>query len=290
MSITHIEAVEAEKLVRLSLSVLETSKQEITSTEQDSTTSALQVGIKTNNPNALVIIDTQNEFISPDGNFPISELCRESVIASFKNLIPRFREQGGQIIWVKATYENLTEEPLKMAEQEKGTGSVASNEWLINATHVYHVPCCEDGSFGGAFYPDIFMHAEGDDAVLIKGAYSAFNGDTRLLETLREKGITNAWFCGVASGTCVLATVLDAVRMGEVKVNVVPDCMGWRRKETHVEALRRLKELNVKFWDGPTSKFTLPEMRLRTAVPESPQDAKLQPDIFLEAEVLAPAA
>lgn len=32
------------------------------------------------------------------------------------------------------------------------------------------------------------------------------------MDQLMNKGITDAYFCGVASGTCVLASVFDAVK------------------------------------------------------------------------------
>jgi nicotinamidase-related amidase len=180
---------------------------------------------------ALIIIDVQNEFISANGNFPISDDCKPDLTRNLKALIPRFRENGGHIIWVKANYENRTR--------------VGSNEWLTAATHVHPTPCCETGSFGAEIYPEVFALAHPEDAVITKSQYSAFSGSTALLETLCKKDVASVYFCGVASGTCVLATVIDAVKLGELQVCVVPDCMGWRRYNTHEEALRRFKQLGV---------------------------------------------
>jgi nicotinamidase-related amidase len=194
---------------------------------------------------ALVIIDVQNEFISANGNFPISDTCKPELIRNLKALIPRFRETGGHVIWVKANYENRTEEPAGMKEHPKGDGIVGSNEWLTAATHVHPTPCCEAGSFGAEIYPEVFAFTDPEGAVITKGWYSAFNGSTALLETLCEKDVASVYFCGVASGTCVLATVIDAVKLGEPQVYVVPDCMGWRRYNTHEEAVRRFKQLGV---------------------------------------------
>lgn len=53
------------------------------------------------------------------------------------------------------------------------------------------------------------------------------------------------FYAGLASKTCVLATIIDAVKLGGMEIAAVTDCMGWRRENTHEEALERLKELEV---------------------------------------------
>jgi nicotinamidase-related amidase len=194
---------------------------------------------------ALIIIDVQNEFLSANGNFPISDSCKPDLVANLTTLIPRFRNGGGHIIWVKALYENRTEEPSVMKEYPRGDGILGSNEWLTSATHVHPTPCCKAGSSGAEIYPDFLNLAAPEDKVITKGCYSAFNGSSELLQTLREKKVTNIYFCGVASGTCVLASVIDAVKLGEWQVHVLQDCMGWRRYNTHEEAIRRYEELKV---------------------------------------------
>ncbi|TVY40751.1 hypothetical protein LOCC1_G006083 [Lachnellula occidentalis] len=195
---------------------------------------------------ALVIIDVQNEFVSVNGTFPISDACRTDLITNLTTLIPRFRKSG-HIIWVKAIYPERTEEPSCMKEYQKGDGILGSNEWLAAATHVHPTPCCAAGSFGAEIYPEVFALAEPEDVVITKDAYSAFSGNSgyRFLEALREKNVTDAYFCGVASGTCVLATVVDAVKLDDLQVHVVLNCMGWRRLNTHEEAIQRFKGLNV---------------------------------------------
>ncbi len=132
-----------------------------------------------------------------------------------------------------------------MKEYPRGDGIVGSNEWLTSATHVNPTPCCEAGSLGAEIYPELFVLAAPEDKLVTKGWYSAFNGSSALLETLREWKVTDVYFCGVASGTCVLASVFDAVKLGEWQVHVVQDCLGWRRCNTHEEAIRRFKELRV---------------------------------------------
>lgn len=65
------------------------------------------------------------------------------------------------------------------------------------------------------------------------------------MDVLVAKGINEIYCTGLASGTCVLATVLDAIKLKNpmLKVHAVPDCMGWRRYETHVDAIERLQKM-----------------------------------------------
>lgn len=194
---------------------------------------------------ALVIIDVQNEFMSPNGNFPVPEDCKQNLIKNLQTLVPQFRESGGHVIWVRAIYQNRTEEPLGMKENTKGT-----DEWLMNATHVYHVPCCEAGTFGAEIDPEAWALADPRDTLVTKEWYSAFKETTALLDVLRAKNVGDVYFSGLASGTCVLASILDAIKLGEFQVHAVPDCMGYRRYNTHEDAIQRLKDLHVDLTDS----------------------------------------
>lgn len=189
---------------------------------------------------ALVVIDVQNEFLSPRGNFPCPEQSTEPLVRNLSKLIPHFRAYGGQIIWVNAIYEDRTEQVVDMTGIPKG-----SDKWLTNATHVYHISCCKKGSFGSRVHPDIWVHADLEsDAVVNKGFYSAFNGTTALLDQLTKKGVSDAYFCGIASGTCVLASVLDAMKhKDKFNTHVVTDCLGYRRLKNHQESIERIKNL-----------------------------------------------
>lgn len=189
---------------------------------------------------ALVIIDVQNEFISRRGNFPCPEQSTESLIKNLSTLIPQFRAYGGQIIRVNAIYEDRTEQAAGMTGLVKG-----SDEWLTNATHVYHISCCKKDSFGSRVHPDIWVHADLESDVIVnKGFYSAFNGTAELLDQLTRKGVSDAYFCGIASGTCVLASVLDATKQKDkFNTHVVTDCLGHRRITNHEESIERMKKL-----------------------------------------------
>ncbi|PMD45188.1 Isochorismatase hydrolase [Hyaloscypha variabilis F] len=73
-----------------------------------------------------------------------------------------------------------------------------------------------------------------------KTYYSAFK-DGSLVQTLRAKFVTEIYICGALTNISVFATAMDAARHGYA-ITIVEDCVGYRSKARHDEALRRLQE------------------------------------------------
>lgn len=73
-----------------------------------------------------------------------------------------------------------------------------------------------------------------------KTYYSAFK-DGSLVQTLRAKFVTEIYICGALTNISIFATAMDAARHGYA-ITIVEDCVGYRSKARHNEALRRLKE------------------------------------------------
>lgn len=115
-------------------------------------------------------------------------------------------------------------------------------------------------------YEPVWKLRGGEDGLVRKEGYSAFwgtggKGKLDLEGVLREKGVRDVYFCGVATGTCVLATVIDTVKRvgggssgddeeGRIRVHAIRDCMGWRREDTHFVVLERMRELGVELIDS----------------------------------------
>jgi len=78
------------------------------------------------------------------------------------------------------------------------------------------------------------------DLIFQKTYYSAFR-DGNLVQILRAKFVTEIFICGVLTNISVFATAMDAARHGYA-ITIVEDCLGYRSKERHDEALRRLIE------------------------------------------------
>ncbi|KAL2071307.1 hypothetical protein VTL71DRAFT_12542 [Oculimacula yallundae] len=78
------------------------------------------------------------------------------------------------------------------------------------------------------------------DLIFQKTWYSAFK-DGSLVQILRAKFVTEIFICGVLTNISVFATAMDAARHGYT-ITIIDDCLGYRSKEKHDEALRRLIE------------------------------------------------
>jgi nicotinamidase-related amidase/alkylated DNA repair dioxygenase AlkB/glutathione S-transferase len=73
-----------------------------------------------------------------------------------------------------------------------------------------------------------------------KSYYSAFR-DGSLVQTLRARFVTEIYICGALTNISIFATAMDAARHGYA-ITIVEDCVGYRSKARHDEALRRLRE------------------------------------------------
>jgi nicotinamidase-related amidase/alkylated DNA repair dioxygenase AlkB len=103
---------------------------------------------------------------------------------------------------------------------------------------------CLPNTPGADFTDDVKPKIEASDTIVQTSNYSAFQG-TSLLLILRAKLVTELYICGCITNVSVLATVIDAARHG-IKINVVQDCLGFRRQPRHDIALKRM----VEFFDA----------------------------------------
>ncbi|KAF2737022.1 hypothetical protein EJ04DRAFT_431788 [Polyplosphaeria fusca] len=107
-------------------------------------------------------------------------------------------------------------------------------------------PACLPNTPGADFVEAVKPKIDLSDTVVRTTNYSAFLG-TSLLLILRAKLVTELYICGCITNVSVLATVIDAARHG-IKINVVEDCLGYRKHSRHNEALTRM----VDFFDANT--------------------------------------
>jgi nicotinamidase-related amidase/alkylated DNA repair dioxygenase AlkB len=91
--------------------------------------------------------------------------------------------------------------------------------------------------FGAKVKPSVLP----TDLQLTDSCYSAFCS-TSLLSMLRSKLITELYVCGAMTNLNVYATSADAARYG-IKITLVEDCLGYRERERHDLAIKRLVEI-----------------------------------------------
>lgn len=147
---------------------------------------------------ALFVVDVQNDFCPggalavPDGN---------KVVAVINDLMPKFDTV------------------------------LASKDWHPSDTVHFRKwpPHCVQGTFGAEFHPH--LNAGTIREVFLKGTgnkddgYSAFEATSNNLEnTLKQQGVTELYFTGLATDYCVCASALDATRKG-FRTYVVTDAV-----------------------------------------------------------------
>lgn len=226
---------------------------------------------------ALLLLDFQNDFASPEGKLPISNV--PSFLPSLTSLVADFRAKG-EVIWAGTEYKQsrtsispntgthsiLLKQFLKNNDPDTETSeyldnpdntrspledplSPSSKPDVTHDREAFLAPtltstkyrCCIPGS-SGAEYPDLLKVAVDaqQDLVMTKSHYSAFV-DTNLLLHLRTRLVTELFVCGSLSNISVYATVLDAVCHG-LKVTIVEDCLGYNDEMCHIEAVRQMAD------------------------------------------------
>ena len=252
---------------------------------------------------ALLVIGLQNDFIQPDGKLPVS--TRSGFLDRIHTIIPTFRQQSSNVIWIKTLYEaDRLADPMAGESDALGVGGLvdgvesstdddeelpkdhapptqskpskhkqraldllkrvsarrraAPREGALAAVYeddndddelflrqsAKTGPACLPNTPGADFVDAILPKIEPSDTVVQTTHYSAFQG-TSLLLNLRARLVTELYICGCITSVSVLATVIDAARHG-IRINVVGDCLGFRKQSRHDVALKRM----VDFFDA----------------------------------------
>jgi nicotinamidase/pyrazinamidase len=153
---------------------------------------------------ALIVVDVQNDFASPDGNLSVPG--GESVIPFINDQIADALRAGAVVVYTQDWHPETT------PHFEKDGGI-----WPVH---------CVAGTTGADFHPDLDVV---DGAVVIKkgvggeDGYSAFNirdpksgqiSATGLADQLRGRGVNGIAVLGLALDYCVKETAIDSVTDG----------------------------------------------------------------------------
>ncbi|KAK4098394.1 hypothetical protein N658DRAFT_488457 [Parathielavia hyrcaniae] len=216
---------------------------------------------------ALLILDLQNEFVSPDGALYTQE--PEGYIGRILELARVFRDTGaGDVVWVRSEFErhcsllddgeqiitadamlrpkktptrgrqpsSAVHEGAVMEEDEEAFLSVSANK--------DKKPCVRKETPGADFAPLVKAAVvAGRDIVFTKSHYSAFaSGQQQLVQLLRGRFVTQMYVCGALTNISIYATALGAGQHG-YDVTLVEDCCGFRGAIRHLNALKQLEHL-----------------------------------------------
>jgi ureidoacrylate peracid hydrolase len=176
---------------------------------------------------ALVVIDMQNDFCADGGYihrvFKTDMSGNAALAAQITALADAARAASMPVIWVQAIYDRkYLAAPALSKQREAGIDLV----------------CCAEGTWGAAFFG---VEPRPGEPVVQKHRYSAFF-DTALERLLRERAIRTVVLAGVATNTCVDATLRDAFFRGFYVV-VPEDAVGSHVPALHDATLRQVRML-----------------------------------------------
>ena len=186
---------------------------------------------------ALVIVDMQNDFLHPDGNF--SHIAREhpeanidmpfliGTIPNVKRLLDAFRAAGRPVVYLahvlKPDYSDAAF-PYWRVGIEPASG---------NRSH------CVEGTWGAQIIDDLAPQ-EGEHLVVKKG-FGGFS-NTPLDTVLRNLGVSTCVVAGVTTCVCVSSTIRGGVEYNYQMI-LVSDAVAEVDRTTHEAELKTMARL-----------------------------------------------
>ncbi|KAK4240075.1 hypothetical protein C8A03DRAFT_13584 [Achaetomium macrosporum] len=217
---------------------------------------------------ALLILDLQNDFVSPDG--PLYAAEPEDFVNRTLDLAKAFRDSGaGDVIWVRSEFDrhcSLLEggdqiitadtmlRPQKMTPSRgrqptstlHDSAAMEADEeaFLSTGADGEKKPCVRKGTHGAEFAAEVKAAIDtARDIVFTKTRYSAFaSGQQQLVQLLRRRFVTKMYVCGALTNISIYATALGAGQHG-YEATLLEDCCGFRNTMRHLNAMRQLVDL-----------------------------------------------
>lgn len=172
----------------------------------------------------LLVVDVQNDFVSPKGSAAQRGDDVSSAVAIVPNLvrlIEEARRVSLTVVYVKTTHSEWTDTP----------------SWIYRSSQKSGLNTCREGTWGAEFYEGISPLPS--ERVVIKHRYSAFI-NTDLNTVLKAKGIESVLVTGVATNVCVETTARDAY-MYDYYVTMVEDCAAAYEPKLHENTLENIR-------------------------------------------------
>ncbi len=173
---------------------------------------------------ALIVVDVQNDFVSPKGSAGKRGEDVTSAVAMVPNLIRLIDEGrliGLTIVYIRTTHSEWTDTP----------------SWIYRSSQKSGLSTCREGTWGAELYEGISPLPS--ERVVIKHRYSAFI-NTDLNTVLKARGIQSVLVCGVATNVCVETTARDAY-MFDYYVTMIDDCSAAYEPKLHMGTLENMR-------------------------------------------------
>jgi ureidoacrylate peracid hydrolase len=178
---------------------------------------------------ALLIIDMQNDFLSPQGKsaavFHQSVASMIVIIPKIAEMVKLFRSKGRPII-----------RTINYEDPDLRTEAMLDRFYFTTEAGNKNLTACLKGTPGA----ELYLKAEAGDILIEKDRFSAYG--PKLNGTLTEFGIRTLFITGVKTQRCVKRTVDDLYeREQNLHVVVLEDCVASDDQIQHEAALKELK-------------------------------------------------
>jgi ureidoacrylate peracid hydrolase len=173
---------------------------------------------------ALIVVDVQNDFVSPQGSAGKRGEDVSAAMAMIPNLtrlIDEARKIGLTVVYIRTTHSEWTDTP----------------SWIYRSSQKSGLSTCREGTWGAEFYEGIAPLTS--ERVVIKHRYSAFI-NTDLNTVLKARNIQSVLVCGVATNVCVETTARDAY-MYDYYVTMIDDCSAAYEAKLHLGTLDNMR-------------------------------------------------
>jgi len=173
---------------------------------------------------ALIVVDMQNDYISPKGSAGNrGEDCSAAIamVPNMVRLIDEARRIGLTIVYIRTIHSEWTDTP----------------SWIFRTSQKSGLSTCREGSWGAEFYEGIEPLAS--ERVVIKHRYSGFI-NTDLNTVLKARNVQSVLVGGVATNVCVETTARDAY-MFDYYVTMIEDCSAAYDAKLHMGTLENMR-------------------------------------------------
>jgi ureidoacrylate peracid hydrolase len=173
---------------------------------------------------ALIVVDVQNDFVSPEGSAGKrgdDVGAAMAMIPNLTGLIDQARKIGFTVVYIRTTHSDWTD----------------TASWIYRTSQKSGLNTCREGTWGAEFYDGIAPLPS--ERVVIKHRYSAFI-NTDLNTILKARGIQSILVCGVATNVCVETTARDGY-MYDYYVTMIDDCSAAYDAKLHMSTLENIR-------------------------------------------------
>jgi nicotinamidase-related amidase/alkylated DNA repair dioxygenase AlkB len=179
---------------------------------------------------ALLIIDAQNDFLSPGGTFSKLHLEPQQICDPIGWLVAAARQQQRSIGWITSQYGATPGTPTEL-EGKTHTGK----------------PCCVKDTWGSELVSALqsaFAAKTENESHIVKHWYDAFDRTT-LHQWLQQHNIQKLSLCGVTTNLSVFDTAKTALELG-YEVEILTEATSASTSSKHLVAIRALEKLGAR--------------------------------------------